>query len=52
MYNYIVHSIIASIWYSKYTTHNNKWNFQVVRALLNLKARGDKSSVYYCEYDS
>ena len=28
-----------------YSTHNNKWNFLVVRALLNFSARVAKSSI-------
>ena len=32
-----------------YTTHNNKWDFYVVRASLNVSARVAKSSIYFCE---
>ena len=35
-----------------YDTHNNKWNFQVVRASLNLCARVARNSIKYCEYYS
>ena len=30
-------------------SHNNKWNFQVVRASLNLSARVAKNGIYYYE---
>ena len=33
-----------------YSTDNNKWDFYVVCASLNLSARVAKSSIYYCEY--
>ena len=31
-------------------THNNKWDFLVVRASINLSVRFAKSSIYYYEY--
>ena len=33
-----------------YFTNSNKWNFQLVRASLNLNVRIVKISIYYCEY--
>ena len=30
-----------------HSTHNNKWNFLVVRASLNHSVRVTKSSIYY-----
>ena len=33
--------------YTMLTAHNNNWDFQVARALLNLTARVAKSSIYY-----
>ena len=31
------------------TDHNNKWDFCVVRASLNINARVATSSIYFCE---
>ena len=35
-----------------YSAHNNKWNFYVVRASLNVCARVAKSSIYFCENET
>ena len=32
------------------STHNSKWNFEVVCGSINLSVKVTKSSIYYCEY--
>ena len=46
---YFLAVVLAAAIVILFNAHNNKWDFLVVRASLNLRAPVAKSSIYFCD---